>query len=144
MIPGVLRLHNPMSALVWLALFVPGHLCGGRLGLILPAAIVLLGGMASFTQAYPWETRRPSRQAMGLFLLLALLDLVSYAYSMAFNGIRSGPGDLLALTRPLVAGLFTVYLIRHYDASVRKTTEYALMAVVYLALFLRSIGARRW
>ncbi|MEK7232615.1 MAG: hypothetical protein AAB268_02275 [Elusimicrobiota bacterium] len=144
MIPGVLRLHNPMSAVVWLALFVPGYRLNGRLGLVLPAAVLLLGGTALFTQASPWETRRPARQAVAFFFLLALLDALSYTYSLAFNGVRTGPWDMIALARPLVAGVFTVYLICHYDESVRKSLESALTAAIYFTLFLRSLGALSW
>ncbi|MBI5246014.1 MAG: hypothetical protein HY923_02460 [Elusimicrobia bacterium] len=144
MIPVALRLHNPMSAVVWLALFVPGHFLGGRLGLLLPAGALLLSGAASLTLSSPWETRRPGRQAAGLFFLLALLDAVSYAYSTAFNGIRTGAGDVWALSRYPVAGAFTVYLIQHYDESVRKSLETGLTAAIYLSLFLLSIGARSW
>lgn len=144
MIPGVLRLHNPMSAVAWLALFVPGYWFNGYLGLVLPAAVLLLGAAALFTQPSPWESRRPARQAAAIFFLLALLDAVSYAYSLAFNGVRTGPWDMLALARSLVAGVFTVYLIRHYDESVRKSLEAALTAAIYFTLFLRSIGTSSW
>jgi hypothetical protein len=143
-ISGVLRLHNPLSAVVWLALFVPGHYLGGRLGHFFTAAVFLLACVTLFTSPSPWETRRPARQAAAIFFLLGLLDVVSYAYSMAFNGIRSGPGDLWALSRPLYAGVFTVYLIRHYDASVLESQETALTAAVYFTLFLRSLGVRDW
>lgn len=144
MIPWVLRLHNPMSAVVWLALFVPAYWFNGYLGLVLPAAVLLLGGTALFTQASPWESRRPARQAAAIFFLLTLFDAVSYAYSLAFNGIRTGPWDMFALARSLVAGVFTVYLIRHYDESVRKSLEAALAGGIYLTLFLRSVGALSW
>lgn len=144
MIPGVLRFHNPMCALVWLALFVPGHRFGGALGLLLPAAVVLIGGPALFASPSPWERRAPSRQAAAIFFLLVLIDAVSYAYSLAFNGVRTGALDALGLARPFAAGLFAVYLIRHYDASVREAMERALLGAVYLALFLLSIGARSW
>lgn len=142
MTPGALRPRNPLSALVWLALFVPGHLFGGKLGLVLPAAVVVLGAAALLTSPSPWERRGPSRQAGVIFFLLFLLETVSTAYSAAFNGIRTGVLDALGLARPLVAGLFTVYLIRHYDAAVRKSLEGALAAAMYTALFLLSIGAR--
>lgn len=141
---GVLRLQNPMSAVVWLALFVPGYFFEGRLALVLPAAVLLLGGVALFTQPAPWETRRPARQAAAIFFLLALLDFLSYAYSTAFNGVSTGPADLWALARPIFAGVFTVYLIRHYDGSVRKSLEAALTAAIYFTLFLRSLGAVSW
>lgn len=144
MIPGVLRLHNPMSAVVWLALFVPGHFLGGRLGHFFIAAVFLLACVTLFSSPSPWEMRRPARQAAAIFLLLALLDAVSYAYSTAFNGILTGPADLWALSRPLYAGVFTVYLIRHYDASVLKSQETALTAMIYFTLFLRSLGVRDW
>lgn len=142
MISGDLRPRNSLSALVWLALFVPGHLFGGRLGLALPAAAVVLGATALLTSPSPWERRGPSRQAGVIFFLLFLLESVSTAYSAAFNGIRTGPLDVFGLARPLVAGLFTVYLIRHYDADVRKSLENALAAAMYTALFLLSVGAR--
>lgn len=144
MMRGVFRLHNPMSAVVWLALFLPGYYFGGGLGLVLPAAMLILGGGALFTQPSPWETRRPARQAAAVFFLLILLDLVSYAYSTAFNGIRTGPGDVWALARSLVAGVFTVYVIRHHDESVRRSLEAALTGAIYLTLFLRSVGALSW
>jgi hypothetical protein len=131
--PGVLRLHNPMSAAVWLALFVPWPF-------VLPAAVLILGGVILFTHSAPWEARRPAREAAAVFLLLGLCGLVSYAYSMAFNGVRTGPLDLWALARPLFAGVFAVYLIRHHDGHVRRSLEAALLAAVYLTLFLRTTG----
>lgn len=144
MISGMLRLHNPMCVIVWLALFIPGHVLGGRIGFVFPAVVFLLGCVILFSSPSPWETRRPARQAAAIFFLLALLDAVSCAYSTAFNGIRTGPWDLWALTRTVFAGVFTVYLIRHYDASVRKSLETALTAAVYFTLFLRSLGVRDW
>jgi len=141
---GVLRLRNPMSAVVWLALFVPGHLLDGRLGFVFPAAVLLLGGLILFTQPAPWEARRPAREAAVIFFLLALSDGTSYLYSMAFNGVRTGPMDLWALARPLFAGVFTVCLIRHHDARVRRSLETALTGAIYFTLFLRTIGARSW
>lgn len=144
MIPGVLRLHNPMSAIVWLAMFVPGHLLGGRLGLISPVAVFLLGCIILFAQPSTWEARRPARQAALIFFMLGLLDVISCAYSTAFNGIRTGSGDVWALSRYPLAGLFAVYLIRHYDATVRKSLESALTGAIYLTLFLRSVGVLSW
>lgn len=140
--PGVLRLHNPMSALVWLALFVPAHLWGGGLAFVLPAASLLLGGAMLYTQPALWEARRPAREAGAVFFLLVLADALSYVHALAFNGVSTGPLDLWALARPLFAGVFTVYLIRHHDDSVRRTLESALMGAVYFTLFLRTIGAK--
>ena len=142
--PGVLRLHNPMSAVVWLALFVPGHALGGRLGAILPAATLILCGVILFTQPALWGARRPAREASILFFLILLADAVSYAYSMAFNGVRSGPMDLWALTRPLYSGVFAVCLIRHHDDHVRRSLETALLGAVYITLFLRTTGLWTW
>lgn len=141
---GVLRLQNPMSAVVWLALFVPGHLLGGRLAFLLPTAAAALGGLILFTQPALWEARRPAREAAAIFFLLALCDATSYLYSMAFNGVRTGPLDFWALARPLFAGVFTVHLIRHRDASVRSSLETALTAAIYLTLFQRTTGIRAW
>ncbi|MCM2304957.1 MAG: hypothetical protein NDJ72_09660 [Elusimicrobia bacterium] len=137
MIRGVLRLHNPMSAVVWLALFAP-------VPYVLPAAALILGGLILYSHQAPWESRRPAREAAAIFFLLALLDVVSYAYSMAFNGVRTGPLDLWALARPLLAGVFSVYLIRHHDGTVRRTVESALLAAIYLTLFLRTTGLWSW
>lgn len=137
---GVLRLHNPMSALVWLALFVPGHLLGGALGLVLPAAVLVLGGPALFVSPSEWERRAPSRQAAAVFFILFLIDAVAYAYSLAFNGVRTGWPDALALARPLAAGLFSVYLIRHYDDSVGEALERALTGAIWMTVFLFSTG----
>lgn len=142
--PGVFRLHNPMSAVVWLALFVPGHALGGRLGPVLPIATLILGVAILFTQPALWGVRRPTREAAAVFFLILLADAVSYAYSMAFNGVRSGPMDLWALSKPLFAGVFTVHLIRHHDASVRKSLELALLSAIYVTLFLRTTGIWSW
>lgn len=135
--PGVLRLHNPMSALVWLALFVPAPY-------VLPAAVLLLGGVILFNHAAPWESLRPAREAAAIFFLLLLLDVVSYVYSLAFNGVGSGPRDAWALARPLFAGVFAVYLIRHHDEHVRGSLEKALTGAIYLTLFLRTTGISTW
>lgn len=142
--PGVFRLHNPMSAVVWLALFVPAHALGGRLGPVLPVAALILGGVILFTQPALWGVRRPTREASTIFFLLLLADAMSYAYSMAFNGVRSGPMDLWALSRPLFTGVFTVSLIRHHDDSVRKSLESALLGTIYITLFLRTTGIWSW
>jgi len=142
--PGVFRLHNPMSAVVLLALFVPGQMLGGRLGLVLPISVLILGGMILYTQPAPWEARRPAREAAALFFLMLLSDAVSYAYSLAFNGVRTGPMDLWALARPLFAGVFAVYVIRHHDDHVRKSLEAGLLGAIYLTLFLRTTGAGSW
>jgi len=138
--PGVLRLHNPMCALVWLALFVPAHFLGGALGLVLPAAVLVIGGPALFASPSAWERRAPSRQAGLVFFFLFLADAVSYAYSLAFNGVRTGWVDALSLARPLAAGLFSVYLIRHYDDSVGESLEKALLGAIYLSVFVFSTG----
>jgi len=142
--PGVMRFQNPMSALVWLALFVPAHLFGGRLALVLPVAAILIGAPALLSRPSPWEARRASRLAMMFFLILSLLDVVSFAYSAAFNGVRSGFGDVFALSRYPIMGLFVVHLIRHYDEAVRKSLEAGLAVAVYYTLFLYTIGARDW
>lgn len=137
MIPGILRFHNPMSAVVWLALFVPAPY-------VLPVTVMILGGVILYTQPALWEARRPAREAAAVFFLLTVFDAVSYAYSMAFNGVRTGPMDLWSLARPAFAGVFTVYLIRHHDETVRKALESALTAAIYLTIFLRTTGVNSW
>lgn len=144
MISGAFRLHNPMSAVVWLAVLLPGHLFGGHAGLVFPAAAAVLGALILFNQPARWEARRPAREAAAVFFLLLLSDAVSYAYSLAFNGAATGPLDAWALARPLFAGVFAVHVIRHHDERVRRSLESALLAAVYLTLFLRTTGLSTW
>lgn len=138
--PGAFRLHNPLSAVVWLAVLLPAQAFGGSLGFLFPAAVAVLGLLILYSQPAVWEARRPAREAAAVFFLLLLSDAVSYAYAMAFNGAATGPMDAWALARPLFAGVFAVYLIRHHDDRVRRSLESALLAAVYLTLFLRTTG----
>lgn len=132
------RLPNPMSAVIWLAFFVPASLFGGWLDRFFGVAVFLLGCAVLIAKPSPWEARKPSARAFKLFLLLEFLYIISYVYSAAFNGIQIGPRDYFELLRYVFLGLFVVYLIRHYDAQVRSAMEWAMTAALYFSLFFPS------
>lgn len=126
-----LRLANPMSALVWLAFFVPGFLWDGRVEEIFGALAILTAATVLVSMPSPWETRPASRQAAVIFALLQFLLVVSFAYSAAFNGVQTGPADWLALPRWLGCGVLAVYLIRHHDEQVVAALDSAAIAASY-------------
>ena len=132
----ILRFPNPMSAVVWLAFFLPASLLGGWVDRTFGAALFVLGGAALLAKPSPWETRKPSAQALKVFLLLELLYVVSFAYSAAFNGALFGLRDYFELLRYVFLGVFAAYLIRHYDAQVRGAMEWAMLAALYFSLAL--------
>jgi hypothetical protein len=129
-----LRLSNPMSAVVWLAFFVPAALFGVGLDRACGVAVFLLGAAVLVSKPSPWEARKPSAQALKLFLVLELLYAVSAVYSAAFNGIQSGVWDYLELLRYVLCGTFVVYVIRHYDIQVGRAMDWAMTGALYLAL----------
>jgi hypothetical protein len=126
-----LRLANPMSSVVWLAFLLPGRLAGGRLDFALALAVLAVACVTLWTKPSPWESRAPARRAAWLFGALQFLYVISYLYALAFKGAQTGPLDLFELPRWLFLGAFVVYLIRHYDASVRAATEAAMIASLY-------------
>jgi hypothetical protein len=134
----ILRLPNPMSAVVWLAFFIPASFFGGWTDRAFGVAVFLLACAVLPAKPSPWEARKPSAQAFKIFLLLEFLYAVSAVYSAAFNGIQIGPQDYFELLRYVFLGAFVVYLIRHYDAHVRTAVEWAMVAALYFALLFPS------
>jgi hypothetical protein len=130
----ILRLSNPMSAVVWLAFLLPAVFSGARIDRGFGFAVFFLGCAALYSQPSPWEARKPSSRALKIFLLLEFLYAFSFLYSAAFNGIQPGLRDFLELPRYVVLGVFVAYLIRHYDSHVRGAMEWAMTAALYCAL----------
>lgn len=135
-LPGVVRLPNPMIIVVWLTIFVPGHMFGWWLERAFSGAVFLLACTILMTKSSPWEARKPSREASVLFFLIQFLYVTSYFFSVAFNGIQTGPRDYFDLARFLILWAFVVYLIRHYDARVRAAMESAMTVCLYYSLFV--------
>jgi hypothetical protein len=130
----IVRLPNPMSVVVWLAFLLPASLVGAGVDGLFGAAVFILGAAVLYVKPSPWEARKPSSQAIRIFLLLELLYAFSFLYSAAFNGLQTGVREFLELPRFVVLGVFVVYLIRHYDAGVRAAMEWAATAAIYVAL----------
>ena len=133
------RLPNPLSAVVWLAFFLPAGLWSGWLDRGFAAAVFLLGCVVLISKESPWEARKPSARALRLFLLLEILYVFSCLYSAAFNGVQFGPLDWFELLRYVFLGTFVVYLIRHYDSRVRGAMDSAMAASLYAALLFPSL-----
>lgn len=131
-----LRLPNPMMFVVWPAFLLPARLWGWESERAFAGAVFLLACAVLSSMPSPWEARRTSRQTVVFFLLLECLYLISYLYSMAFNGVSTGVRDFGELARYLLLGTFAVYVIRHYDGSARRATEAAMTAALYVSLFL--------
>jgi hypothetical protein len=131
-----LRLPNPLSAVVWLAFFAPASVLGGWADRALGLLVLVVGLAVLASQPSPWEARRPSAQAFKFFALLEILFALSALYSAGFNGSAPAPWDLYALARGVVLGTFVVWLIRHFDASVRRAVDMAATAAAYLFLLI--------
>jgi hypothetical protein len=125
------RLTNPMNAAVWLVFLLPGRFVGDRLDFALAVAIFAVACAVLWVKPSPWESRAPGREAAFIFAGLQFLCGISYLYALAFKGAQSGLQNLLELPHWLFLGVFIVYLIRHYDASVRAATESAMTAALY-------------
>lgn len=134
--PGVFRLPNPMIFVVWLAIFIPGHLFGWWVERSFSAAVFALACLLLLVKGAPWETRRPARRASVIFFLVQFLYVTSYVYSVAFNGIQTGPRDHFELGRFLILWAFVVYVIRHFEKRVQSALETALTASLYYSLFV--------
>ena len=128
------RLPNPLSAVVWLSFFIPASLYGGWADRSFAAAVFLLGCAVLISKPSPWEARKPSALTLKIFLLLEFLYAVSAMYSAAFNGTQMVSRDYFELLRYLFLGVFLVYLIRHFDAQVRRAMEWAMTAALYFSL----------
>ncbi|MBI3289605.1 MAG: hypothetical protein HYZ74_08830 [Elusimicrobia bacterium] len=137
-----MTLPNPLCAVLWSALFLPERLLGGWPVRAFPALVCFLGAWTLLTKPSPWETRQPAREAVLVFLWLQAFYVTSYAYSSAFNGIRTGFRDLLDLPRYALAAVSAAYLIRHFDVQVRKSLDAALAAVLYASLLAVAVGSR--
>jgi hypothetical protein len=133
------RLANPMSAVVWLAFFLPAALFGGWLDRAFGVAVFVLGGAVLISKPSPWEARKPSARALRIFLLIEFLYVFSFLYSAAFNGVQFGLGDYFEILRYVLLGTFVVYLIRHYDARVRGAMDWAMTAALYAALLFPAV-----
>lgn len=134
--PGVFRLPNPMIFVVWLTIFVPGHLFGWWVERSFSAAVFLLACLLLLVKGSPWETRKPARQASVLFFLVQFLYVTSYVYSVAFNGIQTGSRDVFELGRYLILWAFVVYIIRHFEKRVGAALEAAMTASLYFSLLV--------
>jgi hypothetical protein len=136
------RLPNPLSAVVWLAFFLPSAAWGGWLDRAFGGAVFVLACSVLVSKASPWEARKPSLLAAKFFFFLQLLAVFSFLYSAAFNGVQFAARGWFDLARPALLGAFVVYLIRHYDARVRAAMEWAMLSAVYAALFIPSVDPR--
>jgi len=139
------RLPNPLSMAVWLVFLLPGRLVGDRLDFALALLVFSVACAVLWVKPSPWESRAPARQAALIFASLQFLFIISYLYALAFKGAHSGPLNLLEIPRWILLGGFVVYLIRHYDESVRAATEAAMIAALYgSSLFFNTVGERAY
>jgi hypothetical protein len=134
----IVRLPNPLGAVVWLALFLPVALLGGWADRAFGAGVFLLGCVVMRAMPSPWEARAPSRWAFKIFLVFELIFIGSYMYSAAFNGIRVGFRDVWELARYVFLGGGVIYLIRHRDARMLAALEWAAAAAPYYFLVVRA------
>jgi hypothetical protein len=128
-----IRLSNPLSAVAWAAFLAPLERLGSWAEPALMLATAGLGCVVLYTQPSPWEARATSLKAARAFAVLQLLYVVSFLYSLAFNGLQTGPRDLWDLPRYALWGVCAVYLIRHFDGAAKRAVESAMTASVYLS-----------
>lgn len=128
------RLPNPMIPVVWLAVFIPGHFYEWWVERAFVGAVFALSLFILLAKPAPWETRKAARRASALFFLIQFFYLLSFVYSVAFNGIETGPRDYFDLLRYVFCWAFVLYVLRHHDDRVRRGTEAALAAAAYFCL----------
>lgn len=131
-----LRLPNPMILVVWLAIFTPGHLFEWWVERSFVAAVFALSVFILTAKTSPWEVRRTARIASGFFFLIQFFYVLSFIYSVAFNGIETGSRDYFDLLRYVFTWAFALYVLRHYDDRVRRSTEVAVTAAMYFSLLV--------
>ena len=130
------KLPNPLVAIAWCAFLLPDRLAPGRLDLPLAALAAFAGAASLWTMPAPWESRGPAWRAAALAGALQLLWVLSYLFSLAFNGAQTGPLDWLDLPRWTLLGVFAVHLIRHHGPAVREATETAMAASAYASFLV--------
>lgn len=135
-VPGVFTLPNPMIFVVWLTLFIPGHLFAWWVERSFAAGVFLVACLLLLVKGAPWETRKPARHASVILFLVQFLYVTSFVYSVAFNGIQTGPRDFFELGRYLILWAFIVYVIRHFEKRVGAAFESAMTASLYFSLFV--------
>lgn len=132
----VFRLPNPMIFLVWLAIFIPGHLYEWWVERAFAATVTVVGLFTLFAMPALWESRRDARRAGMFFFLIQFFFVASFVYAVAFLGLETGPRDIFEVGRYLFLWVFVVYLLRHYDDRVRRSTETAAAASLYYSILV--------
>lgn len=136
------RLPNPMVFLIWLTVFVPGHMYEWWVERAFTAFFCLTASFLMLIKGSPWERRRPAVRALLLLFLVQFFYISAYAYSVAFNGIATGARDYFELARYLFVGIFAVYVIRHFDRSARRAVESAVIVMPYVSIVV--LAAFMW
>lgn len=131
-----LRVPNPMMFMVWLSIFVPGHLMDSWIERGFAAFMFMAALLTLFAMPAPWETRPASRQASAFFFLIQFFFIASFIYGMGFQGLETGPRDCFEVARYLFQWAFVVYVLRHWDDRVRTATETATTASLYFSLLV--------
>ncbi len=132
----VLRVPNPMIFIVWLTIFVPGHLADAWIERSFAGVVCVVGLLTLFSKPAAWETRRPARLAGMFFFLIQFLFVASFVHAVAFMGLQTGMRDYFEVVRYLILGVFVVYVMRHYDDRVRRATETAVAASLYWSILV--------
>lgn len=125
-----------MSALVWLSIFLPGHLYEWWVERAFSAGVLLFACLLMLLRRASPRARRFSLQAGMLFFLIQFLYTASYVYSVGVRGIDTGLRDYFELARYLILWGFVVCVIRHFDEPARRAVERAAAASLYFALFV--------
>jgi O-antigen ligase len=133
---AVIRLPNPMMAVVWLAIFTPGHLYEWWVERTLVASVFVLSCLTLFLKSSAWESRQTTRRIGAFFFLIQFFYMFSFIYSVAFNGIETGPRDYFDLGRHVFLWAFVAYVYNHYDERVRGATEAATTFSIYYCLIV--------
>ena len=138
-----IKLPNPLCVAVWLAFLLPWRLMGDRFDFPLALIFFSVASVVLWIKPSPWESRAPGREAALIFGGLQFLYGISHLYALAFKGAQSGLQNFLELPHWLLLGVFVVYLIRHYDASVRTATESAMTAALYGSMLIYETAGER-
>jgi hypothetical protein len=129
---------SPYSAIIWLGVFVPGHLGGFIVEQIYVAFVVLCAIALFATRRTNSNYFNISKKGVGFFFLLLELFYV-FSYFHAEISFSAGPGgfrDYLELARYLIYLIFIILVLSYHPKNSKHLAEGLITATVFFSLFI--------
>lgn len=123
------------ATLMWLAVFVPGHMFGNTL------EYVFIFLLTSFGWALVWSNRIPrlaggfsTLSILGLLTVVTLLYTGTYAYRITVDNINTGGRDMIEVVRFLVYGAIFLSIITCLNNNNVKRFEKIISITYYFSI----------